>query len=233
MNGGLLGVTETFYKGNLWTAITASAGAGVAEANTMYGKENPVSLMAGVASKTGYNIEFNEGKFIIQPRMMMSYSMVNTFDYTNSAGIRIDSDPMHTIQLNPAVKFIGNVKGWQPYASVGMVWNLMNSTHTRANDVVLPQMHTKPYVEYGVGVQKIWDEKFSAYAQAMVRNGGRTGVALTFGFRWALGKDERDVVNDTKVKVADPKNAPTSRKVLKGLNSRSTRTSDDGMFKNI
>lgn len=233
MNGGLLGVTETFYKGNLWTAITASAGAGVAEANTMYGKENPVSLMAGVASKTGYNIEFNEGKFIIQPRMMMSYSMVNTFDYTNSAGIRIDSDPMHTIQLNPAVKFIGNVKGWQPYASVGMVWNLMNSTHTRANDVVLPQMHTKPYVEYGVGVQKIWDEKFSAYAQAMVRNGGRTGVALTFGFRWALGKDERDVVNDTKVKMADPKNAPTSRKVLKGLNSRSTRTSDDGMFKNI
>ena len=29
MNGGLLGVTQTFYKGDFWTAITASAGASV------------------------------------------------------------------------------------------------------------------------------------------------------------------------------------------------------------
>lgn len=40
MNGGLLGLTETFYKGNFWTALTATAGAGVAESRTMYGKED-------------------------------------------------------------------------------------------------------------------------------------------------------------------------------------------------
>ena len=69
MNGGLLGFTETFYKGNFWTAITASAGASVGESHSMYGKEDYTSLLAGVGSKTGYNFEFKDGKFIIQPIM--------------------------------------------------------------------------------------------------------------------------------------------------------------------
>ena len=202
-NGGLLGLTETFYKGNFWTALTATAGASFAEAHTMYGKDEMTMLMAGIGSKTGYNFEFKEGKFIIQPRLFMSYSFVNTFDYTNSAGVRIDSDPMHTVQINPSVKFIGNIKGgWQPYASVGMVWNLLNETHTEANGVKLPEMHTKPYVEYGVGLQRTWADKFSAYGQAMLRHGGRNGVALTFGFRWAIGKgvnDKQKVQKDSKM----------------------------------
>jgi hypothetical protein len=116
--------------------------------------------------------------------------MVKAFDYTNAAGVRIDSDPMHTVQLNPSIRFIGNTKsGWQPYASVGMVWNLLNETKATADGVRIPEMHTRPYVEYGVGLQRTWADKFSAYGQAMLRHGGRNGVALTLGFRWALGKD--------------------------------------------
>jgi len=207
MNGGLLGLTETFYKGNFWTALTATAGAGVAESRTMYGKEDTTMLMAGIGSKTGYNLEFKEGKFIVQPIMFLSYTFVNTFDYTNAAGVRIDSDPMHTVQINPSVRFIGNMKnGWQPYASVGMVWNLLNETNSTANGVKLPEMHTKPYVEYGLGLQRRWADKFTAFGQAMIRNGGRNGIALTAGFRWALGKEGRPiekVSNPQKVSSAD------------------------------
>ncbi len=191
MNGGLLGFTETFYKGNFWTAITASAGASVGESHTMYGKEDYTSLLAGVGSKTGYNFEFKDGKFIIQPIMFLSYTFVNTFDYKNAAGVNIESDPLHTIQLNPSVRFIANLKGgWQPYASVGMVWNLMNESKVTANNVKLPEMSVKPYVEYGVGVQRNWADKFTAFLQAMIRNGGRNGIALTGGFRFMLGSDD-------------------------------------------
>ena len=202
MNGGLLGVTQTFYKGDFWTAITASAGASVGETSTMYGSEDFTSLLAGVGSKTGYNFEFKEGKYILQPIMFLSYTFVNTFDYTNAAGVKIESDPLHTIQLNPSVRFIANLKnGWQPYASVGMVWNLLNQTDTTANGVSLPDMHVKPYVEYGIGVQKRWADKFTAFFQTMIRNGGRNGVALTGGFRWNLGKDPDKTVNNVnKVK---------------------------------
>ena len=193
MNGGLLGFTETFYKGNFWTAVSATAGASVGETHNMYGKEDYTSLLAGVGSKTGYNFEFKEGRFIIQPIMYLGYTFVNTFDYKNSAGVNIESDPLHTIQINPSVRFIANLKGgWQPYASVGMVWNLMNETKATANNVRLPEMSVKPYVEYGVGVQRNWADKFTAFLQAMIRNGGRNGVSLTGGFRFMLGSDDDD-----------------------------------------
>ena len=207
-NGGLLGATQTFYKGNFWTAITGSVGASVGEAHTMYGSENYTSLLAGVASKTGYNFEFKEGRYIIQPIMYISYTFANTFDYTNAAGVKIENDPMHTIQLHPQVRFIMNTKNnWQPYIAAGVVWNPFNSGRSRANGIVLPEMSIKPYAEYGVGLQKRWDDKFTAFGQAMVRSGGRNGVALTFGFRWNIGKDK---AKDTNEQVYN-----TSKKVIK------------------
>ena len=146
---------------------------------------------------------------------MVDYTMINTFDYTNAAGVKIDADPMHTIQINPTVRFIGNLKdGWQPYASVGMVWNLMNQTSVSANGVDLPSMHTKPYVEYGVGLQRCWDDKFSAFGQAMIRNGGRTGIAFTAGFRWALGNEPKArSVDASPVKRNTTVKKTTSKKV--------------------
>ena len=201
-NGGILGLTQTFYHGDFFTALTINAGASNGESSTMYGKENYTALMAGIGSKTGYNFEFNDGKFIIQPSMLMAYSYVNTFDYTNAAGVKISSDPLHSIQLHPSIKFMGNVgKGWQPYASVGMVWNILNETNFTANNVRLPEMSIRPYVEYGVGLQKIWHDKCTGFVQAMLRNGGRNGIALTFGFKWAVGKDNKPierVQNNTK-----------------------------------
>lgn len=189
-NGGVLGVTETFYKGNFYTALTATAGGNFVETHGMFGKEDLSMLMGGIASKSGYNIELNNGKFIIQPNLLMSYSFVTTFNSTNSVGVKIENKPMHTIQLNPSLRFIGNTKnGWQPYATVGMVWNMVNTTEATANNIELPGMSTKPYIEYGLGIQKLWNDRFSAYGQATVRNGGRNGVALTAGLRWALGKE--------------------------------------------
>lgn len=193
-NGGILGLTQTFYRGNFFTALTVNAGASNGESSTMFGKENYTTLMAGVGSKTGYNFEFNDGKFIVQPSLLMAYTYVNTFDYTNAAGIKISSDPLHSIQFHPSIKFMGNVgKSWQPYAIVGMVWNLLNETKFTANNVRLPEMSIKPYVEYGVGLQKSWNDKFSGFLQAMLRNGGRNGIALTFGFKWTLGKDKKQI----------------------------------------
>ena len=209
-NGGVLGLTQTFYKDKFFTALTASAGASVGNSNTMYGNENFAMLMSGVASKTGYNFEFKEGKYILQPSMIMSYTYVNTFDYTNAAGVGISSDPLHTLQLHPNIKFAANLKnGWQPYAFAGMVWNIMNNTQYTANNIVLPSMSIKPYVEYGIGVQKTWKDSITGYLQTMIRNGGRNGIALSFGFRWTLGKNNNNKLlqkeNPTVVKTSQKK----------------------------
>ena len=191
-NGGILGGTTTFYKGNFFNATTLSVGASVGDTTTMYGSENYTMLLAGIGNKTGYNFEFKEGKYIIQPAMLISYTFVNTFDYTNAAGLRIESDPLHALQLAPGIKFIMNTKnGWQPYIGVNMIWNLLDDSKVTANDVRLPEMSIKPYVQYGIGVQKRFNDTFMAYGQAMIHNGGRNGISFSAGLRWKVGRKEK------------------------------------------
>jgi hypothetical protein len=186
-NGGVLGLTGTVYKGKFFSALTANTGASAGNSHTMYGTDTFTTLMAGIASKTGYNFEFIDGKMIFQPSMLMSYTFANTFEYTNAAGTNITSDPLNAVQLSPGAKLIGNLKnGWQPYLGINMIFNLMDKQKFYANDVQLPQMSVNPYVEYGVGVQRKWAERFTGFGQAMARGGGRNGLALQFGFRWAL-----------------------------------------------
>ena len=188
-NGGQLGASGYLYKNNFYTGLTASVGASVARASTMYGGEDFTMLSTGIASKTGYNWALAKGKFIIQPNYLMSYSFVNTFDYTNAAGVRITSDPLNAIQIAPGIKFICNLKnGWQPYIGVTMVWNIIDKSHFRANNVTLPQMSIDPYVQYGIGLKKKWKDRFTGFIQAMINNGGRTGISITAGFSWTLGK---------------------------------------------
>ena len=190
-NGGTLGAVGMAYKGNFFTGLTANIGASVGEANAMFGHEDFTMLMSGIASKTGYNFEFAKGKFIIQPSLLMSYSFINTFDYHNAAGVSINSDPLHAIQLEPGLKFIGNLKnGWQPYLGVSVVWNIMDRTQFQANNVALPNLSVDPFVKYGVGVRKSWGEKFTGFFQTYITNGGRNGVGLQAGFRWLLGKSD-------------------------------------------
>ena len=189
-NGGLLGLSGVWYKNNFFTGLTANVGATAGQEKTMYGNKDFAMLYTGIASKTGYNWELANGKFVIQPNYMMSYTLVDMFNYTNAGGVRINANPLNTIQIAPGIKFIGNLKNnWQPYIGVQMVWNVMNRTKIKANDVSLPEMSIEPYVQYGVGVQKKIGDKFTGYGEAMFRGGGRNGVAFNFGFRWSLGKN--------------------------------------------
>lgn len=233
-NGGLIGLTQTFYKNNFFTAITASAGASVGESKTMYGQDNFSMLLAGVASKSGYNLEFKEGKYIIQPQMLLSYTYVNTFDYTNAAGVRLNSDPLHTIQIHPGIKFAANLKnGWQPYAGAGVVWNILNDTRVTADNAHLPEMSIKPYAEYGFGIQKRWKDSFTADLSAMLRNGGRNGITLTASFRWILGKENKSIqtVNNKNNNYLNE-----NRKVVKKLDlnkNNTTKTSNKAILKQL
>lgn len=186
-NGGVLGATGTFYKGNLFTALTANVGSNGGVASTIYGQDSFTLLTSGLASKTGYNFEILKGKFIFQPSFLISYTFVKTFDYTNAAGVSITSDPLNAIQIVPGIKLIANLKNdWQPYLGVNMIWNIMDQSKFYANDVALPQISINPYVEYGVGVIKRIGDRLSGFAQAMITNGGRNGISFQVGFRLAL-----------------------------------------------
>ena len=128
----------------------------------------------------------------------MSYSFVNAFDYTNAAGIRVNGDPLNAITFEPGLKFIGNLNnGWQPYAGVSVVWNVMDKTQFQASDATLPELSVKPFVKYGVGIRKTWGERLVGFFQTFFTSGGRNGVGLQAGVRWTLGNAEPKHANST------------------------------------
>ena len=186
-NGGLFGLDAAFYRGKFFTVWTVDAGANASEASTNLGKENFAMFMTGIAQKTGYNIETFDRKLIIQPSLLTSYTFVNTFDYKGVHNVDINPRPINALQIEPEIKFIANCKKYlQPYLSVSMVWNLIDSAKFRADNVTLPDMSVKPFVQYGAGVQKRFGERVTGFFETLIRNGGRQGVVLRFGLRISI-----------------------------------------------
>ncbi|MBS4760029.1 MAG: hypothetical protein KHX03_04965 [Clostridium sp.] len=186
-NGGLTGLYGVFYKGNFFSAWTANAGANVGEASTMFGRDEFAMLNTGIAQKTGYNFQTKERQFIIQPSLLMSYSFINTFNYTAASGASIDTKPLHALHIEPQIKLIGNFKEYmQPYICVSMIWNVIDHARFQADDVYLPSLSVKPFVQYGIGVQKRWGDRLTGFFETMMRNGGRNGIALQFGLRFSI-----------------------------------------------
>ena len=186
-NGGLIGLDTVFYKGKFFSAWTANIGATSAEASTNTGNDNFSMLNTGIAQMTGYNFETFKRRLIIQPAFLASYSFINTFNYTTSSGVHINASPLHALQLEPRIKFIGNFKDYlQPYIAVSMVWNVIDHAKFQANDIYLPNISVEPFVQYGAGIQKRWGDRFTGFLETMIRNGGREGIALMFGIRISI-----------------------------------------------
>jgi len=190
-NGGSVGGVFTAYKGDFWAGLTANVGGWAVEASNDFGNEHFPMLGTGVAMKTGYNIRMFDNKFILQPSYMMSYTFIYAYSHDNAAGVHIKQDPLHALEFIPGVKLIANNfrNGWQPYLAVNMTWMCIEGARFWAGDAAFDSFTIKPFVEYGLGIQKHHGERATGFLQAMVRNGGRTGVALTGGFRWAIGED--------------------------------------------
>lgn len=144
-------------------------------------------LTAGIAAKSGYNLHTLNNKLIIQPNAQISYTFVNTFNYRTKTGLNINSDPLNAIQILPGIKIIGNLKNnWQPYITVSMVFNIMDKTNFTANQSTLPYLSVKPYLLYGIGIQKQHGERLTCYLQTLLRSGGRNGIGFSAGLKWKI-----------------------------------------------
>ena len=67
-----------------------------------------------------------------------------------------------------------------------MNFNILASGEVTVNNSTLPTVSVNPYIEYGGGVQKNWDGKYSAFVQTLARSGGRNGITFLLGFRYAF-----------------------------------------------
>ncbi|MCQ2914124.1 MAG: hypothetical protein MJ247_02910 [Alphaproteobacteria bacterium] len=191
-NGGSIGLAANYFKGEFFTVLNLAVGAGISNADTMYGNEHSKLLNSGAAVKLGYNFELKKDMHIMQPSLMLAYSLIKTFNYKNAAGVNITSDTMHVKTIQPQLKYILNTKNrWQPYATVSEVFSITDKAKFYAQNKSLPEMSVRPYTQYGLGIQNKRDEKYTGYFQVVGRNGGRKGVAFSLGFEWQLGNAKK------------------------------------------
>ena len=116
----------------------------------------------------------------------MSFSQIFWF--------KINSDPLNAIQISPCLRLFANTKsGWQPYLNFDFKWNIMDKTDFTAANISLPQLSIKPYVEYGLGVQKCFKDTIYGHLQTVLRNGGRNGIAFSMGLDVLLGKGSENL----------------------------------------
>jgi len=187
-NGVLVGLAENMIYKNTFLTLMASVGSSLGTSVTKWGNDYFSSLFAGVAAKGGYNFEIKEGEYIIQPNLMLAYTYTNTPEYTTASGLEMSSKPLNAMQIAPGVRLIKNMlhKKGQVYLLANWVYNVMDKTNFTANDIQLPQLSIAPYIEYGIGYQRVWKERFTGFAQTLLRGGGRNGVAFQFGLRLAI-----------------------------------------------
>ncbi len=183
--GGFVGLTESFYKKNFYTAWTIAAGTTKAHEYTMYGHDNSRLDEYGIAGRFGWNIPLGDGKFSLLPTFTASFTYINPEDYTNAGGAHISGDGFYAVQLNPNLKFIMNMEnGWQPYLTVGEIWTFGETSKIYANGCKLDELDLDPYTEYGIGVQKRWANERDAYVQVLGHSHGRDGILVNAGIRW-------------------------------------------------
>ncbi len=95
------------------------------------------------------------------------------------------------------------------------MYNVNQSVGGRAGNVDMPRISMdRGYIQYGIGINKKFSDRFSGYFQTVIRNVGRNGIGLQLGLQWKLGKGSSK--NTKKGNVA-PSATPENKKVIKTL----------------
>lgn len=185
-NGGMFGLIGAFYKKDFFSLLAIDSGAFSSNAKGYQMKEEFTTFNAGISQKTGFNFKTFNNRLIIQPSIMTSYAFINTFDYDTSY-LNFKTKPLNAIHVEPMIKLIGNFENnFQPYIFASFAWNILDKTKFRANDINLPYLSVKPYVQYGIGFQKRFSEKLTAFFETAIRNCGRQGAYLQLGLRFSI-----------------------------------------------
>ena len=188
-NGGQLGVMGTWYKDNFMIGALAYGGVYGNDMSTPRGDDTAFNYFAGGSVKAAYNWRFAKD-WSLQPNLMVAYNYFGQQNWHTDFGqMGMMSGMLNGINVAPGLNLIWEKETFSVYGTVQYMYNCNQSTGGRAGHVSLPHVHMdRGYIQYGLGVNKRFTDRFSGFLQAVIRNVGRNGVGLQAGFQWQLGK---------------------------------------------
>lgn len=186
-NGGQLGFMSSWMKQRFMETAMIYAGVYGTEMNIAGTSEDAFNYFVGLASKTAY--DWNLGKnFVIQPSLTLAYNMFGQQNWHTDYGqMGMSSGFLNGFNVAPGVNFIYQRETWKAYATIAYAWNFFAGIDGEAGYVDLPSVKmAHGYLQYGFGMSKTFSDRLMMYAQATVRNIGRTGIICQGGLNWRL-----------------------------------------------
>lgn len=174
-NGGYIGLDSVLTKGNAEFLAGVNAGYIRNEDKHSFGNDKFDTYFTGVAVKAGYTYDLNNGLSVV-PNLYAGYTFVNNEDYTSKSGVKIKNDNLHLFEVAPGVKVNKDFNnGWTGYAQAKYAFIMDNGGDADVNNINLPNISAKDYVEYGLGANKALNDSWSLSAEINRRDGGREG----------------------------------------------------------
>lgn len=174
-NGGYIGLDSVLSKGNAELLASVNTGYIRNEDKHSFGNDKFDTYFTGVAVKAGYNYDLSNGLSVV-PNLYAGYTFVNNEDYTSKSGVKIKNDNLHLFEVAPGVKVNKDFNnGWTGYAQAKYAFIMDNGGDADVNNINLPNISAKDYVEYGLGANKALNDSWSLSAEINRRDGGREG----------------------------------------------------------
>lgn len=176
--GAMFGMAGMAYKNGITTAWSANLGASQSNIETPAGSEDFAIIMAGMAGKAGYGYKFRQN-MSINAGVQMSYSLAKAFDYTNSYGVRIKTDPLHSVSVQPEITLsLVTDRNWVISAGAARSFSYFGETKFNANDVSLPDFSMKAYSKYSLGASQNCGKDGTFTLKGYITEGGIKGYGV-------------------------------------------------------
>ncbi len=188
-NGGQAGFLGTWYKKNFIAAGLVYGGIYENYMDVGGHTDNAFNYFAGAATKFAYNWRFHRD-WVLQPNLMAAYNFFGQQNWHSDYGqMGMMAGMLNGVNVAPGVNLIWEKDTFSIYGTLQYMYNCNGAVGGRAGNVGLPQVEMeRGYIQYGIGFNKRWGDRFSGYLQAVLRNVGRTGAGFQLGFNFLLGK---------------------------------------------
>lgn len=188
-NGGQAGFLGTWYKDNFIIGGLVYGGVYENSMDIASHVDNTFNYFAGAATKMAYNWRFHRD-WVLQPNLMAAYNFFGQQNWhTNYGQMGMMAGMLNGVNIAPGLNLIWEKETFSIYGTLQYMYNVNGAVGGQAGHVGLPQLEMqRGYIQYGLGFNKRFSDRFSGYLQAVLRNVGRTGVGFQMGFNIMLGK---------------------------------------------
>lgn len=188
-NGGQAGFLGTWYKDNFIIGGLVYGGVYENSMDIASHVDNTFNYFAGAATKMAYNWRFHRD-WVLQPNLMAAYNFFGQQNWhTNYGQMGMMAGMLNGVNIAPGLNLIWEKETFSIYGTLQYMYNVNGAVGGQAGHVGLPQLEMqRGYIQYGLGFNKRFSDRFSGYLQAVLRNVGRTGVGFQMGFNILLGK---------------------------------------------